>query len=146
MENRTRIAKQEIIKYVMNAVIVLLCVILLVAIGMTVEEAGYYFGMPNKADYFENYVYCEDYALMVDSYYENIAEGYEGNKAMKEYYGVAKYFEAASYYKVYLELGDTDRAERELAKMDAAYDEMGGWCIMQPDIHEKLGLKQPDES
>lgn len=142
MENRTRITRQEIIKYVMNAVIVLLCVVLLVTIALTVEESRYYFGIPNKADYFENYVYCEDYPAMVGSYYENIAEGFEGNRQMKEYYGVAKYFEAASYYKMYLELGDDARAERELVKMDAAYDEMGGWNIMQQDIHGKLGLEE----
>lgn len=144
MENKTRIAKQEIIKYVMNAVIVLLCVVLLVAIALTVEESSYYFGIPNKADYFENYIYSEDYPVMVSSYYENIAEGFEGNKELKEYYGVAKYFEAASYYKMYLEMGDSARAEQELAKMDAAYEEMGGWYIMQQDIHGKLGLAQPD--
>lgn len=144
MENGTRIARQEIIKYIMNAVIVLLCVILLVAIALTVEESRYYFGIPNDTDYFESYIYDEDYPAMVDAYYENIAEGFEGNREMKEYYGVAKYFEAASYYKLYLEIGDTVGAEHELAKMNEAYEEMGGWCIMQQDIHGKLGLAQPD--
>ena len=95
-----------------------------------------------EAEYFTNDIYGEDYAAMVRSYHENIGEGFEGNAEMKEYYGVAKYFEAASLYKVYLETGDTARAERERNRMDAAYEEMGEWNIVKPDIHAKLGLAQ----
>lgn len=59
---------------------------------------------------------------------------------MKEYYGVAKYVEAVSYYKAFWESGDTVRAEQEKDKMDLALVEMGGWSILQDEIDGKLGI------
>ena len=59
----------------------------------------------------------------------------------KECYGVARYFEAASMYKAFLQTGDTERAAREKEKMDAAYEEMGDWNIATDSIRKKLGLE-----
>lgn len=145
MDNTKRISRQEVTKYIMNVVIVFLCVVTLIAAFMTAQEAYYYFGIPYDIERFESYILYEEYPAMVSAYHENMAEGFEGNAEMKEYYGVAEYYEAASYYKIYMELGDNVRAERERAKMDAAYEKMGGWNIVQQDIHGKLGLPQPDE-
>lgn len=141
MKNKERTFRQEIIKYIMNAVIVILCIILLIVIYQTVDEYNYYFTMPNKERSFANDVYAEDYASMVYAYYENTAEGFKGNAKMKEYYGVAKYFEAASFYKVYLETGDMTRVEKQEKKMEEAYEEMGEWSILQEEIDARLGIQ-----
>mgnify|MGYP000617147013 FL=1 len=53
---------------------------------------------------------------------------------------MARYFEAASMYKAFLQTGDTERAAREKEKMDAAYEEMGDWNIAADSIRERLGL------
>lgn len=48
-----------------------------------------------------------NYAPLVDHYHQNVAAGITGNKEEKEYYGVAKYYEAASFYKAFSTVGDT---------------------------------------
>lgn len=79
-----------------------------------------------------------NYAPLVDHYHQNVAAGITGNKEEKEYYGVAKYYEAASFYKAFSTVGDTKRAAREKQKMDAAYEEMGGWQIAKEAIDAEL--------
>ena len=79
-----------------------------------------------------------NYAPLVDHYHQNVAAGITGNKEEKEYYGVAKYYEAASFYKAFSTVGDTGRAAREKQKMDAAYEEMGGWQIAKEAIDAEL--------
>ena len=59
-----------------------------------------------------------------------------------EYYGVAKYFEAASYYKIYQESGDTVRANYQKEKMDAALEEMGDLSAEAERIKEKLDISE----
>ena len=79
-----------------------------------------------------------NYAPLVDHDHQNLAAGITGNKEEKEYYGVAKYYEAASFYKAFSTVGDTGRAAREKRKMDAAYEEMGGWQIAKEAIDAEL--------
>ena len=51
---------------------------------------------------------------------------------------MAKYYEAASFYKAFSTVGDTGRAAQEKQKMDAAYEEMGGWQIAKEAIDAEL--------
>lgn len=133
--------KQNGALWIMNAVIVGLCLVLFFGGIHMVKELRYAFSRPTQTRYLENNVRNESYAYLVDQYHADEVYGGIVTGTKKECYGVAKYFEAASLYKAYLEVGDTERAAIEKEKMDAAYEEMGGWNIAADTIREKLGME-----
>ena len=139
MKNKERVLWQEITIRVMNVIIVILCIVLLLVVANCVQSTINAFNPPYKESSFRYYVEHNEFAYLVSKYYRNVAEGDDSAK-MKEYYGVAEYFEAASYYKAFLEAGDTVRAERELKRMEEAAGKMGGWEMTKAVIHEQLGL------
>ena len=126
--------------FVLDIIIAGLTVFLMVMIGFAVEEATY-----SHYTYDENNFYwrleSEEYASMVNMYYLNVAEGKGDARELQEYYGVAKYFEAATDYKMYLEAGETERANEALADMEEAYVQMGDFSMVKEKIHAKLGLE-----
>ena len=126
--------------FVLDIIIAGLTVFLMVMIGFAVEEATY-----SHYTYDENNFYwrleSEEYASMVNMYYLNVAEGKGDARELQEYYGVAKYFEAATDYKMYLEAGETERANEALADMEEAYVQMGDFSMVKGKIHAKLGLE-----
>ena len=141
MRNKIKLDGKNVIILVMNAVIVILCFFTLLCGYMAVEGYRDAFSAP----YSENSLYyqLEDglFYRMVESHHYNTQEGHSGNLEMQEYYGVAKFYEAASMYKAFLVSGDQERAERELEKMELAREEMGEWNIVEPEILEQLKIK-----
>ena len=140
MESKNRVERQKIIIVVMNVVIAILCLVLFILMITAGQSLYERYSMPCKDFYFSGDINREDYVAMVPEYYRNVAEGFEKAPGMQEYYGVAKYYEAASLFKAYEAVGDTDRAEREKDKMEAAAEEMGGWSVLQEDIRKQLGM------
>ena len=132
--------KQQGALWIMNVVIVILCIVLFLGCIQMIGALRDAFSRPSRAKYMENLVRYENYAYLLSSYHEDEVYGGLVTGTKKECYGVAKYFEAASMYRAYLETGDTERAAREKEKMDAAYEEMGEWNIAADSIREKLGL------
>ena len=140
MQNRDRIKRQSMVNMVLNIVIAGLCFLTLIMGGVAASNLHDTFsvGYDDK-----NLYYCVrdgDFVRLLEQYYTNVQEGHKGSFLAKEYYGVAKYYEAASLYKAYSETGDTVRADRELAKMEAALEEMGGWSMLEEDIKKQLGF------
>lgn len=133
--------KQQGALWVMNIVIVILCIVLFLGGIQMISALRDAFARPSRAKYMENLIRYENYANLLNSYHEDVVYGGLVTEAKKECYGVAKYFEAASMYRAYLETGDTERAAREKEKMDAAYEEMGDWNITADSIREKLGVE-----
>lgn len=82
----------------------------------------------------------EEYGRMVEMYYSNCGVDGEEDKALQEYYGVAKYYEAAFFYKLYLEDGDEEAAKAQKEAMDAAAMQMGDFSFVKEKIDTKLGL------
>lgn len=80
------------------------------------------------------------YANMVEMVRYNEACGVKETDALAEYYGVAHYYEAASLYKAYLELGDTEQADAYKAAMEEAQEEMGAYAPEVSAIKEQLGF------
>lgn len=140
MQNKDRIERQNVIILVMNIVIGVLCLIMVICGGRAAFNLYEDYSIPYDNQNMESAVQYGDFHRLVSMYHENIANGFEGDRAMKEYYGVAKYYEAASFYKAFTETGDTVRAEREAAKMEQALEEMGGWSILEEEINAQLGL------
>ena len=133
--------KQQGALWIMNVVIVILCIILFLGSIQMFNGLRDAFSRPSRTKYMENLVSYENYAYLLNSYHEDVVYGGPVSGTKKECYGVAKYFEAASMYRAYLETGDTERAAREKEKMDAAYEEMGEWNMAADSIREKLGLE-----
>ena len=140
MRNRMRNLGQNLTALIMNLVIICLCIVLVISGILAIGGLRDAFSPSNT----ENSMYYRldsgDFYRMVDGYHTNSQEGYEGSKDMQEYYGVAKYYEAASMYRAFLETGDLERADRELEKMKKARVQMGEWMMTEPEILEQLQL------
>lgn len=138
MEREAKIARTQSVKVILNIAIVILCLIT-VACGFWAMHNlfdDYAWDYDEQSFYYR--IEGNDLGAIVNMYYHNEAENVRANSSMKEYYGVAKYFEAASNYKAFLESGDATRAEREAAKMEEALPEMGGWGFLETEIQALL--------
>lgn len=126
--------------FVLDVMIAGLTVFLFMMIGFAVDEARY-----SRNYYDEDSFYWRlesgEYASMVTMYYANVAEGKENVKELQEYYGVARYFEAASEYKMYIKVGRDDLAKEALKIMEEAYVQMGDFSMVREKIHTKLGME-----
>lgn len=125
--------------FMLDAVIVALTVLLVFMIGFAVEEASYSYHSYDEDSFYWR-LESEEYASMVPMYYSNVAAGKEDERKLQEYYGVARYFEAASYYKMYIEAGDNVLAEKYYHDMEEAYVQMGDFGIIRAKIDAALGL------
>lgn len=125
---------------ILDVIIAGLTVFLMFMIGFAVEEASYSYNVYNEGSFYWR-MESEDYASMVNMYYMNVAEGKGDARELQEYYGVAKYFEAAANYKMYVEAGENERAQEALAKMGEAYEQMGDFSIVKEKIDSKLELE-----
>ena len=124
-----QVQKQRGALLVMNLVIIALCLVLFWGTIHMFRQLNDAFSRPAKTNWMENNVQSENYAYLVVNYHEDMVYGGLLSGTKKECYGVARYFEAASMYKAFLQTGDTEHAAREKEKMDAAYEEMGDWNI-----------------
>lgn len=125
---------------VLNIVIVILAIILLVLVSITVETVR----EPDYISYNGEYtfIYCmedENYGNMARYYYQNCGSARKEDAELQEYYGVAKYFEAAFFHKAHMEAGDTVRADKYKAAMDAAAAQMGEFAFVADKIDKQLG-------
>ena len=124
-----QVQKQRGALLVMNLVIIALCLVLFWGTIHMFRQLNDAFSRPAKTNWMENNVQSENYAYLLVNYHEDMVYGGLLSGTKKECYGVARYFEAASMYKAFLQTGDTEHAAREKEKMDAAYEEMGDWNI-----------------
>ena len=141
MQNKIREMRQNVIIMVMNIVIVVIGIIMVICGFVATSNLYGRYSMPNTD---RSMYYCingGDFERMVSMYHQNVQAGFGDDRRMQEYYGVAEYYEAASFYKVFLDAGDTARAEREKAKMDTALVRMGGWSIVEQEVRAQLGIE-----
>ncbi len=141
MENKARLSSQKITNWILNVIIVVAVFFLILTAGVMIEEIYSAFGQPYSLRNADYNVQQERYFQMVDPYYHNTIAGFEGNAKEKEYYGVAKYYEAASLYKAYTAAGNTEMADFFLEKMQKAESSMGSWSITKEPIHKQLGIE-----
>lgn len=125
---------------VLDIIIAGLTVFLMFMIGFAVEEASYsHYSYDEDSFYWR--LQSEDYASMVNMYYLNVSEGKGDERELQEYYGVARYFEAAADYKMYIEAGEKELAEAALLDMEDAYEQMGDFSMVKGKIDARLGLE-----
>lgn len=141
MQNKIKQKRQDIKIIILNVVIGVLVFFLLITGIYALEEFSYEFDNGYKEDIFLYRIKDERYNEMVRMYHENEAYGKEFDEEGQEYYAIAKYYEAASFYKAFLEAGDTQRMERYLDKMEDAEEDMGAMAFTKDKIDEKLGIQ-----
>ncbi len=130
------------IKRILDVVIVILVFLLVIITAGAINEIFEYSSYScYDEDSFGYRLQDGDYARMVEMYYDNMSQGAEDKKELQEYYGIAKYFEAASYYKVYITTNDMEKAATQEEKMEAALAQMGELAFVSEQIDAKLGIE-----
>lgn len=142
MKNKLSNGANKIVIWIMNIVIVVLSLILFVMIFLVIAEFRRAFDWEKSTDSFGYYMRSEEYFQITPIYHNNVANGYKPDAETAEYYGVAKYFEAALIYNAYMETGNEEMAQVYKEKMQAAKPEMGGWDMAIPSIHKQLGIDE----
>ena len=129
-------------KTILNGIIVILALVLIARTAYTIQV---YVQMDGE-EYMENNMLHrlknEDFGDMVMIYHSNVALGYEDKKELQDYYGIARYYEAAANYKMYLENEEPEKAEREKRKMQEAADDFGELYFVKDKIDAKLALQE----
>lgn len=123
------------------AIVVLAVGIVILAIS-TVKEFKYCFESPEADE--STFVYileAQDYSRLLERYRLNVGSSGEEDEDLAEFYAVAKYYEAAFFYKAYEEGKDTERAAKQKELMDAAATQMGEFAFTKSDIDTKLGIE-----
>ncbi len=136
MENK----RKSPVNLVLDIVIVLLCFALVGAAAFAISSFHDSFGWAYDADSFYYRLSDGDYGAAVEMYYLNQANNVKADDELRQYYAVAEYFEAASFYKAFSYAGDELRAEKYLAHMDEAESRMGALSFEADKINERLGI------
>lgn len=82
------------------------------------------------------------YGSMVEYYHENVANHVKDEEGMEEYYAAARFYEAALYYKAFLNAGDEERASRYADKMKEAQEELGSLAGFDKKILKQLEITE----
>ena len=132
--------KRSPLHVVLDIVIGIMSVLAVGAVIFTINMFAEEWSFSYDAESFYYRLESEDYRDMVEMYYMNETAGVKPDEELEQYYGVAKYFEAASYYKVYHDAEDEEQMAKYLNRMEMAREQMGALNIAAEDIDDKLGL------
>lgn len=142
MKNKFKLAKQKSLEMALNVVIiflVLILVIVTIVAAKSFKDAVYHHYDTSSFSYDLGY---KDYSGMVYKYYQNKVADYQGNREIQEYYGVARFYEAATIYKAYATMEDSANMTFFKNKMKLAEAEMGDWIILKDDIMKELEIEE----
>lgn len=128
-------------KIVLNVIIGFLCLVFVISLGAFVSQIADY----NRSYHSDesSFLYAmqeQDYVRMVEMMYRNLAADVESNETFEECYAVARYYEAATYYKAYIEAGNRELAEEKEDIMEEQVLLMGDLSYAAKDIDEKLEI------
>lgn len=135
MENRQKI----LILNIINGVLGFGAVLLLLFAVLQLREA--FSDYEVSTSFFGSCLESGDYGEMVRLYYQAEDREQEKDRERLEYYGIARYYEAAFFYKMYAEAGDEKRAEACRETMEEAVVQMGDFSFVQKEIDQKLQIK-----
>ena len=129
----------------LTIVMVLECVIIAILLIVNISaysQTGYYY---QDQDYLFSSIQNEAYSTVVSSTFTNRYSGVKAKGDMEDMYRVGDYTYAASLYRVYSAVGDEERAEEYMDRMEDAYDEMGIYSAVVNDINQKFGITDFDK-
>ena len=125
-----------------NMVIGILCFVFVILSFITLAETmDYYRDYYPKEDSFLYTIEDRDYSRLVEMMYRNEAAGVKTSEIYEECYAVARYYEAATYYKAYKNAGDEIRASEKKKIMDSQIVLMGDLDYSVKDIDKLLELE-----
>lgn len=126
-----------------NVIIGILCLVLLVASFAFVKELSYYGNSYTIEE--DSFLYAlkdEDYVRLVEYWKRNEAAGVRVTENLGECYAVAEYYEAASLYKAYKQMGNKAQTALYKGKMEDAVSRMGALSYTGKNINKRLGLEE----
>ena len=97
--------------------------------SFTYDEDNFFYGIQG-----------ERYESIVGYMYKNEACGVKPSGDMEECYAVARYYEAASYYKAYEQAGDSSQAAQKRAIMKEEETRMGELSYVKNKIDAALKI------
>lgn len=124
----------------MNIIIICLCVaMLLCGTRFIIEYKNASYNYYQSADNYLWYINDQRYSEMVRNRY--LARHVDNPKGeLKECIAVAEYYKNASYYKMYEEAGEVQKAKKYLALMDENKKEIGKLSFAIMEINEELDI------
>lgn len=141
MKNRLKLQMQDIRVLILNVIIAVLVVLLFIMGALTVKEFSYAVDKGYEEEVFVYRLNDESYETMLELYHTNDALSVKLSQEGEEYYNAAQYYEAATYYKMFLEAGDSLRAEKYLEKMNEAAKELGELGFVREKMDVRLGIE-----
>jgi hypothetical protein len=127
---------------VLNLILAALCLVMLLSLialvtGLHSYNTNYY---PRTESFLYN-LQDGDYVHMVTMMHQSEAAGVKADADRQECYAVARYYEAATYYKAYLQAGDSEQAAQKRTIMEAQKSLMGELSYAAEEIDQVLGLE-----
>ncbi len=143
MRNRWEEIVKDTRRLILDIVIAVLAFGAVIALLFAISSYREVYADSYSVDSYYYYMEEGNYPRLVELYYgeRDRQEPKDGEK--KEFYAVARYYEAASYYKMYQENGDTERAKEQAEKMEAARQEMGTLSGEAENICRQLEIQAP---
>lgn len=89
---------------------------------------------------FLNRIEEERYGRLPGMVYSNEARGVQPTEQLEECYAVARYFEAASYYKAAVEMNQTDAAAEYYTVMKEQESKAGELSYVIPEMQDFLAI------
>lgn len=127
---------------ILNVLLIVLAVILVMNVfaaagGLIANFESY---VPNDETMLY-YIKNGEYTNLIDSVNTKKYAKPDDSQTYGELCAVAGYFEAASMYHAYQEMGDTEKAEKFEQKMDKNSALLGELSFAKEDINKKLGIE-----
>ena len=127
---------------IINIIIGGLCFVFVILSFITFAEAmDYHRDYHPGEDSFLYAIEDGDYSRLVEMMYRNEVAGVETSEIYEECYAVARYYEAATYYKAYKNAGDMTRAQEKKQIMEGQISRMGELSGCAEDIDKMLKLE-----
>lgn len=133
--------RRKPVHLILDIVIGIFSVLLVGAVVFTVKMINEDVNFHYDVESFYYRLQDENYSNMVEMYHMNEEAGVKSDAELEQYYGIAKYFEAASYYRAYQEAGEMEQMKKYEAQMKNAEKEMGQLEFVSDQIDEKLGIE-----
>lgn len=140
MKNRGREILKEPRRLILDIVIVILTLAVLFSLYYAISSFREAYEDGYSVDTYYYRIEEGRYAELVELYYAETDRQDPKDSGKEECYAVARYYEAASYYKMYLENGDTEKAEEQRQRMEEIAGEMGELSGEQENIRRQLGI------
>jgi len=132
MQNKNRLI------LLLDILLVLLCIALVGSAIFAVSSLHDSLDLAYDADSFYYRLSDGDYAAMVELYYSNESIGAKADGELQQYYAIARFYEAACWYKAYEGRSET---ARYLADMQQAESDMGSLAFVAEDIRGALEIE-----